>query len=72
MGILLWRKNLTELHIISETKQYALHLLLVNAYSPEDLFCCEFGPYFMEGIKIRYPEYCRELPPARKQEAPAR
>ena len=22
-----------------------------NAYSPEDLFCCEFAPYFMEGIK---------------------
>ena len=43
-----------------------------NAYSPEDLFCCEFAPYFMEGIKIRYPEYCRELPPARKQAAPAR
>ena len=20
-----------------------------NAYSPEDLFCCEFAPYFMEG-----------------------
>lgn len=43
-----------------------------NAYSPEDLFCCEFAPYFMEGMKIRYPEYCRELPPARKQAEPAR
>ena len=21
----------------------------------------------MEGVKIRYPEYCRELPPAKKQ-----
>ena len=21
-----------------------------NAFSPEDLFCCEFAPYFMEGI----------------------
>ena len=43
-----------------------------NAYSPEDLFCCEFAPYFMEGVKIRYPEYCRELPPAKKQAEPAR
>ena len=43
-----------------------------NAYSPEDLFCCEFAPYFMEGVKIRYPEYCRELPPAKKQVEPAR
>ena len=22
-----------------------------NAFSPEDLFCCEFAPYFMEGSK---------------------
>ena len=29
-------------------------------------------PDFMEGMKIRYPEYCRELPPARKQAEPAR
>lgn len=43
-----------------------------NAFSPEDLFCCEFAPYFMEGIKIRYPEYCRELPPVKKQAEPAR
>ena len=43
-----------------------------NAYSPEDFFCCEFAPYFMEGVKIRYPEYCRELPPAKKQAEPAR
>lgn len=43
-----------------------------NAYSPEDLFCCEFAPYFMEGIKIRYPEYCRELSSAKRQEQPVR
>lgn len=43
-----------------------------NAFSPEDLFCCEFAPYFMEGIKIRYPEYCRELPPVKKQAEPVR
>ena len=35
--------------------------------TPEDLFCCEFAPYFMEGIKVRYPEYCRDLPAPRKQ-----
>lgn len=29
--------------------------------TPENLFCCEFAPYFMEGIKIRYPEHCQEL-----------
>ena len=32
-----------------------------KSFTPEDLFCCEFAPYFMEGIKVRYPEYCREL-----------
>lgn len=36
-------------------------------FTPEELFCCEFAPYFMEGIKVRYPEYCRELPAPRKQ-----
>lgn len=30
-------------------------------FTPEELFCCEIAPYFMEGIKVRYPEYCREL-----------
>ena len=46
--------------------------MMSEARSPEDLFCCEFAPYFMEGVKIRYPEYCRELPPVRKQAEPAR
>ena len=36
-------------------------------FTPDELFCCEFAPYFMEGIKVRYPEYCRELPTPRKQ-----
>lgn len=26
-------------------------------YSVSDIFCCEFAPYFVEAIKIRYPEY---------------
>lgn len=41
-------------------------------FTPEELFCCEFAPYFMEGIKLRYPEYCRELSPTRRQEEPGR
>ncbi len=36
-------------------------------FTPEELFCCEFAPYFMEGIKVRYPEYCRDLPTPKKQ-----
>lgn len=38
-----------------------------DEYTPNDLFCCGFAPYFMEGIKLRYPEYCRDLTAARKQ-----
>lgn len=37
-----------------------------QAYTPEDLFCCEFSSCFMEGIKLRYPDYYRELAPAKK------
>lgn len=29
-------------------------------YTPSDIFCCSYAPYFYEAIKIRYPEYCRE------------
>lgn len=29
--------------------------------TPYDLFDCEFAPYMMEGIRLRYPGYCREL-----------
>lgn len=27
-------------------------------YTVEDLFCCEYAVYFLEAIKVRYPEYC--------------
>lgn len=29
--------------------------------TPYDLFTCGFAPYMMEGIKLRYPEYCRDI-----------
>lgn len=38
-----------------------------DEFTPNDLFCCEFAPYFMEGIKIRYPEYCRDISAAKNQ-----
>ena len=38
-----------------------------SLYTRRNLFCCGYAPYFMEGIKLRYPEYCRDLtPPKRK------
>lgn len=30
-------------------------------FTPYDLFCCEFAPYFFEGIRLKYPEYCRDI-----------
>lgn len=30
--------------------------------APYELFSCEYAPYFYEAIKLRFPEYCRELP----------
>ena len=43
----------------TETKERA-------AYTPYELFCCEYALYFMEGIKLRYPEYCRDLAQTKK------
>ena len=37
-------------------------------FTPEELFCCEFASYFMEGIRVRYPEYCQELPASERPE----
>lgn len=28
-----------------------------GAFTPDNLFCCEFAPYFFEAIRLRYPEY---------------
>ena len=27
------------------------------SFTPDELFCCEFAPFFFEAIKLRYPEY---------------
>ena len=35
-------------------------------FSPNHLFCCEFAPYFMEAIKLRYPERFKDLNMERK------
>ncbi|MCL6458585.1 MAG: DUF6075 family protein [Gorillibacterium sp.] len=29
--------------------------------SPYELFDCGFAPYFLEAIRLRYPEYCRSI-----------
>lgn len=30
-------------------------------YNVSEVFCCSYAPYFYEGVKIRYPEYTREI-----------
>lgn len=51
---------------------YRLCLLAINLWNgytepgheqeaaPYDLFACGYAPYMLEGIRLRYPEYCRE------------
>lgn len=29
-------------------------------YTPGDIFCCSYAPYFYEAVKLRYPEYTKE------------
>lgn len=29
-------------------------------YTPEEIFCCGYAPYFFEAIKLRFPEYTTE------------
>lgn len=47
-----------------------LALNLFNGYTekgnetlsaPYELFDCGYAPYFFEAIKLRYPEYCRDI-----------
>jgi len=33
----------------------------VNRSSPHELFDCSYAPYFFEAIRLRYPEYCRDI-----------
>lgn len=30
-----------------------------SEYSVSDIFCCGYAMYFWQGIRLRYPEYCR-------------
>lgn len=29
--------------------------------APYELFDCDYAPYFYEALKIKYPEYCRDI-----------
>lgn len=36
--------------------------------TPYEMFDCGYAPYFYEAIRIKYPEYCRDLPQVSKKE----
>lgn len=72
--------NLMDAEIAGRKKLCLLAFNLWNGYiepgceqeaAPYDLFACGYAPYLLEGIRLRYPEYCREqtktkeLPPER-------
>lgn len=31
----------------------------VKCYSVSDIFCSSYAPYYWQGVKLRYPEYCQ-------------
>ena len=43
-----------------ETEEDAQDGRISDAFTPDNLFCCEFAPYFYEAVKLRYPEYTAE------------
>lgn len=42
-----------------EKKDFDGAIYECRQYTVEDLFCCSYSPYFMEAIRVRYPEYNR-------------
>ena len=43
-----------------ESEEDAQEGRISDAFTPDDLFCCEFAPYFYEAVKLRYPEYTKD------------
>lgn len=42
---------------VNDYKDAEDQLTECRQYTVEDLFCCEYAPYFWQAIQIRYPEY---------------
>ena len=45
-----------------ESEEEAQDGRMSEAFTPDNLFCCEFAPYFYEAVKLRYPEYTDHPP----------
>ena len=46
---------------IYDSEQDAKTNKVSTKYNPSEIFSCTYAPYFYEGVKIRYPEYTKEL-----------
>lgn len=33
----------------------------IHKYNVDEIFCCSYAPYFFQAIKLRFPEYTRNL-----------
>ena len=42
---------------IHNYKKLSVQLLECQKYTVEDLFCCEYAPFFWQAVQLRYPEY---------------
>lgn len=36
------------------------NLIIEEGFTPSELFCCSYAPYFWQAIKLRFPEYCNK------------
>lgn len=56
MAFSLWNNCMYDSEQDAEIKK------LSKNYNVGEIFSCSYAPYFYEGIKIRYPEYTKEIP----------
>ena len=54
MAFSLWNSN------SYDTDEDVDNEVVSQYYTPAEIFCCSYAPYFWEAIKIRYPEYTQE------------
>lgn len=56
MALNLWNHNL-----MYDSEEDLRNEKISSSYAPSEIFCCSYAPYFWEAVKIRYPEYTKEI-----------
>lgn len=49
--------NLWNNSIVFDSEEDLENGIISSNYTPSEIFCCSYAPYFWEAIQIRYPEY---------------